>query len=443
VTGDNEGAAPVLEYQAMTTSLEGYDPTVAPWRDDPHPALAESRRERPVFRCPAQDAWVVTRYADVATVVSDAARFSNVDVLKRLSPVCPEARRVLDTGYGNDQLRSIIILDAPDHAPLRRVVASAFTPRRVAGLEPRIRVLAEGFVDRFAADGEVDLVSRFAYLLPLAVIMELLEIPAADRDAIKRWGDDRIALAWGALSEEEQVRCAHSAVEFQAYLGALVDDRRAHPGDDFVSDLATAVTSEGRRLERAELIGQLTSVVSAGHETTTNLIAVGVALLLADRRQWEDLCADPTLAAAVVEETLRFDGPAKAMPRTATTDVELSGVHIPAGDRVLAMLTSANRDGLVFADADRLDIHRPRPDHPHLGFGRGHHYCAGAALGRLEGRIALEVLAQRLPGLHLAPAAPRRFGPNAVIRTLRKLPLRWTVTEGQNTGPDLQSLPVR
>ncbi|HEY3240466.1 MAG TPA: cytochrome P450 [Acidimicrobiia bacterium] len=409
----------------MTTSLDGYDPNVAPWRDDPHPALAESRRDRPVFRCPAHNAWVVTRYDDVATVVSDGARFSSADILKGLAPLCPAAQQVVATGYQPGELRSIIMLDPPDHTPLRRVVASAFTPRRVAGLEPRVRALADGLVDGFVADGEVELVSRFAYPLPLAIIMELLAIPHADRDAIKRWGDDRVALVWGALSDDEQVRCARSHVEFQAYLGDLVDDRRAHPGDDFVSDLAAAVTSEGRRLERSELVGQLVSVVSAGHETTTNLIAVGVALLLADRCQWESLCADPSLAAAVVEETLRFDGPAKGMPRTTTAEVELSGVRIPAGARVMAMLNSANRDATVFDDADRFDIRRPRPDHPHLGFGRGQHYCAGAALGRLEGRVAFEVLARRLPGLRLDPAVALRFAPNAVIRTLRELPLTW------------------
>ena len=411
----------------MAINFDTYDPTAVPWRDDPHPALAESRRERPVFRCPALGAWVVTRYADVADVVSDGARFSSADALKPLGGVCPAAQRVLEDGYGLDELRPIVSLDAPDHASLRRVVASAFTPRRVAGLEPRIRALADGFVDGFAAEGEVDLVARFAHPLPLTVIMELLEIPPADREAIKGWADDRVALMWGGLSDDEQVRCARSYVDFQAYLGALVDDRRAHPGDDFVSDLATAVTPEGRRLERSEVVGQLTSVASAGHETTTNLIAMGVRLLLADRPQWEALCADPGLAAAAVEETLRFDGPAKTMPRTTTADVEVGGVRIPAGERVLPMFTSANRDETVFPDAGRFDIHRPRPEHPHLGFGRGQHYCAGAGLGRLEGRVALEVLARRLPGLELEADAPLCFRPNTVIRSLRSLRLRWDV----------------
>ncbi|MGH9010944.1 MAG: cytochrome P450 [Acidimicrobiia bacterium] len=418
----------------MTSAHDGYDPNAAPWRDDPHPALAEFRREQPVFRCPAADAWVVTRYEDVATVLSDGKRFSSADVLKRIGAVCPEAQRVMSTGYPLSQLRSIVMLDPPDHGPLRKVVASAFTPRRVAGLAPRIRAIANGFVDAFTADGEVDLVKQFAYPLPLAVIMELLEIPVADRDDIKRWGDDRVRLAWGALSDEEQVRCARSALDFQTYLGVLVDERRARPGDDFISDLATAVTSEGRQLERAELIGQLVSVVSAGHETTTNLIAMAVALLLTTG-QWDDLRADPTLASAVVEETLRFDGPAKGIPRTAVDDVEVAGVRIPAGDRVLAMMTSANRDDRFFPHPDRFDIHRPRPDHPHLGFGRGHHYCAGAGLGRLEGRVALEVLADRLPGMRLDSEDPMQFAPNVVLRTVRQLRLCWEVDAAPAARP--------
>jgi cytochrome P450 len=410
----------------MTTTLDSYDPTAAPWRDDPHPALAESRRERPVFHCPAQDAWVVSRYPDVAAVVADSARFSSGDIFKPLAGICPEAERTMAEGYLPTELRSLLMLDPPDHGPVRRVVASAFTPRRVAGLEPRIRRIAEGLVDAFAADGAVDLIARFAYPLPLAVIMELLEIPAADRDAIKRWGDDRVALVWGALDEAEQVRCARGYVDFQVYLEALVEDRRAHPGDDFVSDLVTAVTSEGRQLERAELVGQLGTFISAGHETTTNLIGAGVAQLLVTG-QWKDLVADPSLAAAVVEETLRFDGPAKGLPRTTTADVEVAGVRIPAGERVLAMVTSANRDESVFPDGDRFDIHRGDLDHPHLGFGRGHHYCAGAALARLEGRVAFEMLARRLPGLRINGTDPLRFRPNTVIRALQELPLRWDV----------------
>ncbi|HEV3363095.1 MAG TPA: cytochrome P450 [Acidimicrobiia bacterium] len=411
----------------MTNAHDGFDPNAAPWRDDPHPALAEFRRDQPVFHCPAADAWIITRYEDVAAVVSDGERFSSAQLLTRLGGgVCPEAQRVMARGYPPSQTRSIIMLDPPDHGPIRKVVASAFTPRRVAGLEPRVRAIADGLVDAFAADGQVDLVKQFAYPLPLAVIMELLEIPVADRDDIKRWGDDRVSLVWGELSDEEQVRCANSYLEFQSYLGALVDERRARPGDDFISDLASAVTSEGRQLERAELIGQLISVVSAGHETTTNLIAMAVALLLTTG-QWDDLVADPTRASAVVEETLRYDGPAKGIPRTTTSDVELSGVRIPAGDRVLAMMTSANHDDRFFTDPDRFDIHRPRPDHPHLGFGRGHHYCAGAGLARLEGRVALEVLVDRLPGMRLESADPLQFTANIVLRTVRQLRLRWEV----------------
>jgi cytochrome P450 len=267
--------------------------------------------------------------------------------------------------------------------------------------------------------------------------MELLEIPPADRVAIKQWGDDRIALHWGVLSDDDQVHCARSSLQFQAYLGALVDERRARPGDDFISDLATAETADGRRLGRAELVGQLISVVSAGHETTTNLIAMAVAMLL-ETGQWADLCADPALASAAVEETLRFDGPAKGLPRTAAVDVDLSGVRIPAGDRIVAMVTSANRDEHVFSEPHRFDIHRARPDHPHLGFGRGPHYCAGAALARLEGRVALEELARRLPGQRLAGEGRLEFVANSVIRSLRRLPLHWTPALAVAAGRSFQ-----
>jgi cytochrome P450 len=408
----------------MRSDLGDYNSRIAPHRDDPFPAWAEARRIAPVFQCPAEDGFLVTRYADVVAVVGDPNRFSSADLLRRSGGYCPEAQRVLDQGYGPEDLRSVVASDPPRHAVIRRLIASAFTARRVADLERPVRQVADELVDGFAGDGCVDLVARFAYPLPLSVIMALLGIPAADGEAVKGWSDDRVALSWGNLSDEEQVACARSAVEFQRYLANLVDERRARPHDDFVSALVAATTDDGESLTTPELVGQLLSLVTAGHETTTALIATSMVLLLR-HGHWSELCADPGLASAAVEETLRMEGPVKALARKATIDVDLAGTAIPAGSRLWAVFGAANRDESVFPEPDRFDLHRSHSSRPHLAFGWGSHFCIGAALARLEGRVALEVLSRRLPTLRLRPDHQLRYRANAVLRMLVDLPLVW------------------
>jgi cytochrome P450 len=401
-----------------------YDPFVAPHRDDPFPALAKARRDAPVVWCAAESGWMVTRYADCVGVLTDPGTFSSTDLFRRPRGLCAEAQAILDHGYTFEEIRPLTAAAPPEHTRLRGLLAAAFTPRRVAALELPIRSRAHALVDGFAGDGQADLVGRFASPLPLVTIVELLGLPAADVAVLKRWSDDRIALYWADLSAEAQVTCARSLLDLQSYLRAAIEARRRRPVDDFISDLIAAADDDAS-VPVPKLVGQLMVLVAAGHETTTSLIANGVVLLLTHRAQWEGLCADPArLAPPAVEEILRLDGPAKGFLRTATVDRRLAGVDIQAGDRVRVMMTSANRDDAAFAEPNRFDIFR-RERRSHLGFGHGIHFCAGAALARLHGRVALEVLSTRLPSLRLEPDHHLRYEPNANLRILAQLPVEW------------------
>jgi cytochrome P450 len=403
--------------------ITDYDPFAAPHRDDPFPALAEARRHAPVAWCPAEGGWMVTRYADCVEVLSDPRTFSSTDLFRPPGGLCEEAQRVLDTGYSFEEIRPLTATGPPDHTTLRRLFAAAFTPRRVAALEAPIRNRAHALVDAFAGQQRTDLLGGFASPLPLGTIVELLGLPAADAEILKRWSDDRIALYWADLSPAAQVGCAESLLAFQDYLRTTIEERRRHPVDDFITDLIAAARN-GPTVPVPKLVGQLMVLVAAGHETTTSLIATGVVLLLRHRGQWEALCADAALSSAVVEETLRMDGPAKGFVRTATVACDVAGVRIPAGERVRVMMTSANRDGSAFGDPDRFNIFR-REGRCHLGFGHGIHFCAGAALARLHGRVAFEVLSARLPTLRLVSERQLRYQPNANLRLLVELPVEW------------------
>jgi cytochrome P450 len=265
--------------------------------------------------------------------------------------------------------------------------------------------------------------------------MELLGIPAGDRESVKRWSDDKVALQWGNLTLDEHLAHARGFVEFQRYLKELTDERRRRPNDDFVSLLAQAAPNE-RPLSDPELVGQLTGLISAGHETTTSLIAHACILLLADRRRWETVVRRPDVIPAVVEEALRFDSPVMGMLRTTTEDVHIAGVDIPAGARVQLMFSSANRDESVFERGGEFNFLRTTSP-PHLAFGHGIHFCIGAALGRLECRVALALLTGSFPDLALCTDQAIAYRPNAAFRAPVAVRVAWPYSadkEGPKQG---------
>jgi cytochrome P450 len=285
--------------------------------------------------------------------------------------------------------RQLINLDPPDHTRLRKLVSRAFTPRTVAGLEPRITAIVDGLLAEASDRGVLDGVTELAEPMPVAVIAELIGVPPADRGTFRAWSA-------AIMSGDPQARDA-ATLEFAAYVDELATLRAAAPADDLISALAAL-----EELERVELIAMIQLLLIAGQETAVYVIANGLRALLAHPEQWRALCDDPGLAAAVVEEVVRFDGPVEiAPPRYALQPVRLGGGTIPPFEKVGLAVLGANRDPDAFEQPDDFDIRR-KDVNRHLGFGHGIHFCLGAGLGRLEGRVMFQRLAERFPGLRLS-----------------------------------------
>jgi cytochrome P450 len=316
-----------------------------------------------------------------------------------------------------------LFLNPPDHTRLRHLVGKAFAPSIVAMLRPRIeRLVAQLLNDAFAGGGEVDLISEFAYLLPVTVISELLGVPPEDCGMLHRWSHD-LTLAFDADFDFVQppdilAQRDRACTAFAEYFLDLAEQRRRRPCEDLISRL-TAVEEQGDVLSLKELLSTCELLLVAGHETTVNLIGNGTLALLRHPAQLDLLRRDPWLAGNAIEELLRYDSPLQFIARTALTDAEFVGQRIPAGDLVIALIAAANRDPEVFDSPDCLDLSRTTGHH--LAFGLGIHTCLGARLARLEGQIALTALAS-LPGLALAGEPVYRDNP--VLRGPAVLPVR-------------------
>ena len=382
---------------------------------DPLGFFARLRESWPVapVRMPGYGrAWIVTRYADVRTVLTDPRLAKDV----HRWPGGGRSRPSEATGVYAHMLHA----DPPDHTRLRRLVQKVFTPRPAA-LRPRAAEIAAGLLEEMAAThGDViDLLDRYARPLPVAVICELLGIPAADRT----W----IAVTVAAYDEPAE----HQRVERElaAYFTELIAARRAEPGDDLVSALAAASDSVATggaadALTGNELLSTVFLLVMAGFDTTVNLIASGTLALLTHPGQKTRLRQDPSLLPAAVEELLRFTNPVNhANDRFTTQDVPVGDVVIPAGEWVLPATSSADRDPARFPDPDRLDLGRDTGGH--LAFGHGVHYCLGAPLARMEAEVALGALLARFPQISLAvPPSELRRRPVSVMNGLESLPVR-------------------
>jgi cytochrome P450 PksS len=389
------------------------DITSAAFKADPFPFFARLRRDDPVCAVPVpgwKEAWLVTRYDDVAAVLKDE-RFGKdpVGVEARKQPWVPPFFRPLT--------RNMLDLDAPDHTRLRALVQKAFTPRLVEALEPRIAALTEELLDR--APKTMDLIADFALPLPATVIAEMLGIPAEDRHRFHRWSRRIVSLS---PTGGGMLVGAPAAIAFMRYIRRLVAERRSTPTDDLLGRLVAAEES-GDRLSADELVAMVFLLLVAGHETTVNLIGNGVLALLRQRDEWDRLCADPGLLPSAVEELLRYGAPLlTASERYARQDVPVAGTTIPQGSLVYGVLASANRDERQFPRADVLDV--ARAPNRHLAFGLGVHFCLGAPLARLEGRVAIDRLVRRRPRLALAVDPGRlRWRRGLVLRGLEALPV--------------------
>ncbi|GAA2730527.1 cytochrome P450 [Streptomyces nogalater] len=396
------------------------DHVFAPWDPafvaDPYPAYAELRARGRVIRYEPSDQWLVPHHADVSALLRDRRlgrtyrhRFTHEEFGRTPPPPEHEPFHTL-----NDH--GMLDLEPPDHTRIRRLVAKAFTPRTVERLGPYVRGLAEELVAALVENGGGDLLTDVAEPLPVAVIAELLGIPAADRPLLRPWSAAICGMYELNPSEETAARAVRASVEFSDYLRQLIAARRAEPGEDLVSALIAA-HDEGDRLTGQELVSTVVLLLNAGHEATVNATVNGWYALFRHPGELAALRADHALVPSAIEELLRYDTPLQLFERWVLDDIEVGGTVIPRGAEVALLFGSANHDPAVFAGPGRLDL--TRAENPHISFGAGIHYCVGAALARIELAASLTALLERAPTLALAAEPERR--PNFVIRGLRGL----------------------
>ncbi len=389
--------------------------------DNPYPVYSLIRTVRPVLQVPVPDfagpgVWLLTRYRDVHQALRDP-RFS-VDRMRaplvrdNLSRL-PEFLRQSAQG-----LRSMLVMDPPDHTRIRKLVNKAFTPKRIAALRGHIEDLVRELLDAVEASGSFDLIHDFAEPLPAIVIAELLGVPAEDHRKFREWSSVLIA-SISARSPEQRTAAMTAGQNLFGYLADTIAARRIEPRDDLISAMILA-QEESDALSDPELLATCNLLLLAGHETTTNLIGNGTLALMREPEAWQSLCADPSLIPRAVEELLRFDGPVQATVRVALEDLTIGEHLVPAGSLVLLNIGAANRDPEMFAEPDRLDI--GRDPNPHLAFGFSTHFCMGAPLARLEAQLAFHALATRFPGMSLVDEAPA-YRPNPILRGLTRLDL--------------------
>jgi cytochrome P450 len=386
-------------------------------QEDPYPVYARLRDEAPLYRNEELDFWALSRHEDVATAFRDAVSFSNANGVS-LEPSAwgPRAARRM----------SFLAMDAPRHTRMRALVSRGFTPRRVQDLEERVRGLATKHLDACLGSDVFDFVADYAGLLPMDVVSELLGVPEADRQELRKFADTLLHREDGLAAVPHEA--VEAALQLVVYFTDLVADRRTHPAPDReMQDLTSALLTaqiDGDQLSDEEIISFLFLMIVAGNETTTKLLANAVYWGWRNPDQLAKPMSDPARIGSWVEETLRYDSTGQALARTVTVDFTAHGQTVPAGQRMLLLIGAANRDPAVFPEPDRYDLDRDTSEL--ISFGAGRHYCLGANLARLESRVALTEFARRVASFEVDEAkAERVHSPN--VRGFTTLPIEVTV----------------
>jgi cytochrome P450 len=394
------------------------DITASAFKADPHPTYRRWRSAAPVVRVPlrgpargADHAFLVARYDDVSALLKDARLAKEPANAGLANPAAP--------GFVRPLMRNMLALDDPDHSRLKRLVQKAFSSRRVALMQAQAEAASERLIDGLIQRRTFDLVNDYALPLPVAVISEMLGVPEGDRLRFARWSG---ALIRAGSSRWSVVTSMPHIIAFLLYLKRFIAAKRANPAEDLVSDLVQ-MEQAGDRLNHDELMAMVAILLNAGHETTTSLIGNGILALLDQPEAAQELRTQPEVMETGIEELLRFAGPAATTThRYAREDMQIAGAHIPRGSLVLGLISSANRDDAQFADAERLNL--SRTPNRHLGFGEGAYYCVGAALARMEGKVAFRHLLERMPGMRLAvDRADLSFRPGLVLTGLARCPV--------------------
>jgi cytochrome P450 len=408
-----EGDLALVDKADPTLSLyQLLDPVVLA---NPYPLYHRLRIQDPVHWDPFLHAWIVTRYADVVTVLH---RFS--------ADRTPSAEQLTEMGLSalnpiaQVMVKQMLFMDPPAHTRLRSLASKAFTPRRVEVLRSHIQEIVDRLLDAVQSAGRMDVIADLAYPLPAIVTAEMLGVPVADRDQLKAWSADFAELLGNFQHNPDRApRILRSVEEMTAYFRAAMHEQQAHPREGLINALMTA-TIEGDRLSEDEVIANCIVTMVGGQETTTNLIGNGLLSLLRHPDELQKLRMEPSLIPSAVEELLRYESPSQHTARLAPEDVELRGKRIHRRQAVIAVMGAANRDPERFPDPDRLDI--TRKDNRHVAFGWAAHFCFGAPLARIEAQIAFETMLRRLPSVTLE-SGPLIWRHNLGLRGLTALPV--------------------
>ena len=389
---------------------------------DPFAAYQAALAAGPVHVLPGSGITMVVGYAALAEATARIDDFSNDfgAVLAGMRSADPEVVAILETGW--PQRNTLLTADPPDHTRFRKLVNLAFSMPRVNALETHIRGIVADLIESFADTGHCEFVRDFAMPLPVQMITEQIGIDRTDFATVKRWSDAFADRLGGMISKERELECAREVVEFQHAMKARIDERRAAPRDDLLSDLVNARVDGERPLDDAELLSILQQLMVAGNETTTASLAGGMLQMIRNPEQMAKVRADPGLIGNLVEEVLRTESPTAGLWRVVRKDTEIAGVPVKAGTMLMLRFAAANRDTARFPDPDAFDVTRSNA-RSHLAFGRGIHMCVGNMLSRKELAVAFGELLLRLDGFAVAEGAELSFPPNMLLRGLSALPL--------------------
>ncbi len=389
--------------------------------DDPYPTYRRLREEAPVFWSEHMNGWVVTSYDGVLRTFSDPQHFRNGGRFEPVFDALPAEVHAEFAPMRRHFMHGIIGADPPDHTRMRALIQKAFTPRALDAMRAPVQVIVDQLLDDCAGRDEFDVVRDLANPLPVLVIAQMMGVPLEMGPQFKRWSDEVMRFQSSGRAALDEMRISHRALfEFRAALEDLFAQRRAEPRDDLITALVQA-EEQGDRLSQEEMLATCVTLLVAGHETTTNLIANGLLALLRNPEQLAALRANPSLTATAtaIEEMLRYDTSLQRNRRIVGEDVEIHGQHLRKGQFVMQVIGAANHDPAVFREPETFDI--ARNPNPHLGFGRGIHFCLGAPLARIEAPAALLSLLERFPHVQLAREQQDWRREMGALRSMRTL----------------------
>ncbi|NJR14387.1 MAG: cytochrome P450 [Calothrix sp. CSU_2_0] len=408
-----------LETKTCPHLGKEFQPFINPQLDDPYSFFKRARKEEPIFYSSLFNAYVLTRYDDIITVLKDPTRFSSANSLQSIVNSTPEVIDVLRQGF---PFVSLINSDGEQHKRLRAPFMKVFAPEQLTYVEASIRKISDRLLDGFINDGSAEIIEKFAHPIPLEVILTMYSVPLDIMPKVASWAKDMTQLFSSPLPPERQVECARSFVSLQNFVASLIEEKRKAPANDLITNILDS------GLSTPELVLLLCEMIVAGHATSADFIATSIKLLAERPEVWQKLHQNPALIPAALEEVLRYDTPAPSMVRIAIAEVSIGEITIPQGSRILILYGSANRDETRYPDADKFNIERfQEAPVNHIAFSHGMHHCLGSSLARREGRIAIEVLSQRLPNLRLAPNQQLTHIPAMLNRGYTSLKVEWDI----------------